>query len=289
MATITASDVIQDEDVLAVVDKIRNQYTQVRRVFRPDDRTDADSDTFSYPVRDNNFDGEVVEIGEGESYPRSGTSDSKVQAAVKKYGLEVTITDEAVADSKVNVEMNNEEDLVRAEERRVETVAFNVLDSNTNASVGTIDANSNDNNIIEQADLETAKQEAGSAELSMSDLVVLGSWDDYSDYISMDGFTRASDLGDQVVEQGILPGGNLADEGLVGVALDMPIYLENVGNITSGDAYVVDTSNFGYETTREGLDVSSYREEQKDQTVYKVRGRWDWVATQDTANIKISS
>jgi len=105
----------------------------------------------------------------------------------------------------------------------------------------------------------------------------------------MDGFTRASELGDQVVRQGILPGGNLVAEGLMGVALDMPVYLENVGNLSSGEAYVIDTSNFGWESERDEMDVNSYREEQKDQTVYKIRGRWDWVATQATANIEINT
>jgi hypothetical protein len=287
--TITASDVIQDDDVRAVAEKIRNQYTQVRRAFRDHDGTDLDSNSFEFPVSDSNFDGEAIEVGEGDDYPRSSKDHSKVTAAYKKYGVEVTITDEAVMDSAVDIEMDAEEDLLRAEERRVETVAYNVLDANTNTNVGTIDANGNNNDTIEQVDLEKAKAEAGSAELSVSDLIIIGSWDDYADYISLDGFTRASELGDQVVEQGVLPGGDLAGQGLVGTALDMPVYLENIGNVSAGDAYVVDTTNFGWESERDPLEVRSYREEQKDQTVYKVRGRWDWVSTQSEANIKISS
>jgi len=281
-------DVIQDEDVRAVVDKIRNQYTQVRRAFRGDDRTGADSDTFSYPVSDDDFDGEVVEVGAGEDFPRSDKSYSKVQAVVSKYGVEIAITDEAVEDSKVNVEMDQEEDAVRAEERRIEEEAFNVLDANTN-SAGPIDAGNAAAGVIEQPDLELAKEQALSDELSQNDLIVIGSAQDYSDYVSLDGFTRASDLGDQVVQTGVLGDDADLSEGFMGVALDMPVYLENVGNISSGDAYVVDTSNFGWETTRRAMSVDSYREDEKEQRVWQIDGRWDWVATQSTANIKIDS
>jgi hypothetical protein len=281
-------DVIQDEDVLAKVDKIRNQYTQVRRAFRSDDRTNADSDTFSYPVSDDDFDGEVVEVGAGEDFPRSDKSYSKVQAVVSKYGVEIAITDEAVEDSKVNVEMDQEEDAIRGEERRIEEEAFNVLDANTN-SAGPIDAGNAAAGVIEQPDLELAKEQALSDELSQNDLIVIGSAQDYSDYVGLDGFTRASELGDQVAQTGVLSGDADLSEGFMGVALDMPVYLENIGNISSGDAYVVDTSNFGWETTRRAMNVDSYREEQKEQRVWQADGRWDWVATQSTANIKIDS
>jgi hypothetical protein len=284
---ITASDVIQDDDVRAIVDKIRNQYLQVRRAFRSHDGTGLDSNSFEFPISDSSFDGEVVEVGEGEDYPRTDKSHSTVQAAYKKYGVELTVTDEAVADSAVDVEMDGEEDLIRAEERRMETVAYNVLDGNTNAA-GPIDNGGAGANVIEQPDLELAKEQALSDELSMSDLIVIGSADDYSDYVSMNGFTRASELGDSVARTGVLPEGDLS-EGFMGVALDMPVYLENVGNVSNGIAYVVDTSNFGWESTRDDMDVMSYREEQKDQTVYKVNGRWDWVATDSTANIKIDT
>jgi len=284
---ITSADVVSDDDVRAIVEKIRNQYLQVRRAFRNHDGTNLDSNSFDFPVSNSNIDGEVIEVSEGSDYPRSDKDHTTVSASYTKYGVELTVTDEAVADSAVDVEMDGEEDLIRAAERRAETAAFSVLDGNKN-SASDIDANNNDNNVIEQADLETAKEQALTDELSVGNLIVIGSSNDYSDYIGMDGFTRASELGDQVARTGVLPNGDL-DQGLIGTALDMPVYVENVGNVTAGDAYVVDTSNFGWESERDALEVSSYREEQKDQTVFKIRGRWDWVATQSTANIKISS
>jgi len=283
-----SSDVVQDDDVRSIVEKIRNQYLQVRRAFRDHDGTNLDSNSFEFPVSDASFDGEAVEVGEGEDFPRTDKSHSTVQAAYKKYGVELTVTDEAVEDSAVDVELDGEEDLVRAEERRAETTAFNVLDANTN-SAGPIDNGAAAAGDIEQADFEDAKEQALADELSMGDLVAIGSAQDYGRYVNFDGFTRASELGDQVAQTGVLGDGADLSEGFMGTVLDMPVYLENVGNISTGDAYVVDTSNFGWQSTRRDISVDSYREEQKEQTVFQIDGRWDWVATQSTANIKIDS
>lgn len=284
----TASDIVSDEDVRAQADRIRNQYLQVRRVFRDHDGTGLDSGTFSFPVSDNNFDGEAVEVGAGEDYPRATRSDSEVQAAYKKYGLEIALPDEVVEDSAIDVELDDREDMMRAEERRVETVAFNVLDANTDPT-GTIDAGNATAGTLEQDDFELAKERALENELALGELEIIASASDYSDFVNFDGFTRASELGDQVVEQGVLPGGDLVGQGLMGTLFDMPVYVENVGNVSSGDAYVVDTSNFGWESERDPMDVTSYREENKDQDVFKINGRWDWVATQPSANIKIDT
>lgn len=286
---VRASDVVSDDDVRAIVEKIRNNYYQARRGFREDDRTDLDSNSFEYPVSDSDLDGEAVEIGEGSDYPRVNKSTSTVQASYAKYGLEIPITDEAVSDSAVNVEMDLQEDGIRAEERRMELGAFTVLDDSFNTSVGTIDANSNDNNTMEEVDIETARQEYFNAELSLSDAELYASGQNMSDFLNMSGFTQASELGDFVTRRGILPEGDLGNRGFLGVVHDIPVFLANTGIFTEGDAYLVDTSNYGWESIRWDTEISNYREDDKDQDVWKIRGRWDWVATQPDANIKIST
>lgn len=285
---VRASDVVSDDDVRAIVEKIRNQYLQCRRAFRGHDATDLDSNSFEFPVSDNDLDGEVVEVPEGSDYPRATKSQSTVSAAYTKYGVEVPITDEAVADSAVDVEMDVNEDIIRAEERRVESIAYAVLDGNTNSG-GAIDHGDATAGVIEYGDITDARERAFSYELSLQDLVLIGSGNDMSAYLNMSEFTQASELGDFVVEQGILPQGDLFNQAFLGVAGDVPVYLENVGNIPSGEAFLVDTSNFGWESTRWDTEVSSYREEEKDQDVWKIRGRWDWVATQPDANVKIET
>ncbi|QLH77458.1 hypothetical protein HZS55_09185 [Halosimplex rubrum] len=286
---ITASDVVSDDDVRAIVEEIRNQYYQARRPFREHDATDINSNSFDFPVSNSDIDGEAVEIPEGADYPRAEKDYSEVSAAYTKYGVEVTISDEAVDDGYIDVEMDAEEDMVRAEEKRMDTVAFGVLSGNTN-SAGPIDANSNSNNTIEYADIVQARQQAFTDELSLSDTVLVAAGQNMADFLNMDEFTQASELGDQVITQGVLPGGNLVGtEALLGVVGDVPVYLSNSGSFSQGQAFMVDTSNFGWESVRWDTEIDQYREDSNDQDVWKIRGRWDWVATQPSANIEINT
>jgi hypothetical protein len=286
---VRATDVVSDTDVRTIVEKIRNNYYQARRAFRDHDATNIDSNSFDFPVSDNDLDGEVVEIGENSNYPRSNLSWSEVSAAYTKYGVELTISDEAVDDGYIDVAMEAQDDMVRAEERRMEAVAYGVLDGNTNSTVGDIDANSNNNDTMEEADIEKARQEYFNAELDLNDAILLASGDNMSDFLNMSGFTQASELGDFVMRRGILPEGDLANQAFLGVVHDIPVYLSNTGAFTEGDAFLVDTGAFGWESTRWDTEVTSYYEDDQDQTVYKIRGRADWVATQPDANIKIST
>jgi hypothetical protein len=286
---VRASDVVSDDDVRAIVEKIRNNYYQARRAFRDHDATDIDSNSFDFPVSDNDLDGEVVEVGENSDYPRANLSWSEVSAAYTKYGVELAISDEAVADSYIDVAMQAQEDMIRAEERRMETVAYGVLDGNTNSSVGDIDANSNNNDTMEEVDIESAREEYFNAELDFNEAILLAAGDNMSDFLNMDGFTQASELGDFVTRRGILPEGDLDNQALLGVVHDIPVYLSNTGAFTEGDAFLVDTSAFGWESTRWDTEVSNRYDEDKDSTIYKIRARMDWVATQPEANIKIST
>lgn len=283
---VRASDVVSDDDVRAIVDKIRNQKYQARRAFRNHDATALDSNSFNFPVSDNNLDGEAVEIEEGSDYPRGNLTWSNVQAAYTKYGVEITISDETVDDSAIDVSLNAQEDLVRAEENRMDTVAFGVLSGNTNSN-GPIDENSN--TTIEYVDIVAARERLFVDEMDLASLELYANGLDMSDFLNMDEFTQASELGDQVVTQGVLPGGNLmGEEAFIGTVGDVPVYLSNSGAFTEGQAFLVDTSSFGWESTRWEQDVEQYREEEKDQDVWKIRGRWDWVATNSSANIEIN-
>jgi len=284
---VRAIDVVSDTDVRSIVDKIRNQKYQARRAFRDHDATNLNSNSFDFPVSDNDLDGEAVEIGENSQYPRGNLTWSEVSAAYVKYGVELTISDESVADSAIDVVMESQEDMIRAEESRMDQVAFGVLFGNTNSN-GPIDAGTDDT--FAYSDFVNAREQAFVDELDMGSLAVMAAGQNMSDFLTMDEFTQASELGDQVIEQGVLPGGNLVgQEALLGTLGDMPVYLSNSGAFTEGQAFVVDSTNFGWESTRDPVDVESYYEDDKDQTVYQISGRFDWVATNPAANIEVDA
>jgi len=285
----TASDIISDDDVRAIVEKIRGKKYQARRAFRDYDATDNDSNSVEFPISGADFDGDVAEVPPGAEYPRATKDYDTVSAAHTKYGLEVTIPDEDVEDNVVEITMDHEEDLIRAEETRVDAVAYNVLSSNTN-SAGPIDAGNKAGGVFEYEDITLARQQAFQDELSLGDLVLIAGAQDMSDFLNMDKFTQASELGDQLVEQGVLPGGSLVgEEAFLGVAGDVPIYLSNTGDFSDGEGYLVDTSNFGWESTRRAVDVEQYREESNEQDVWQIDTRVDFVATHPTANIAIQT
>lgn len=285
----TASDIISDDDVRAIVEKIRNKKYQARRAFRDYDATNNNSNSVDFPISDGDFDGDVAEIPPGSEYPRATKSYDTVSAAHTKYGVEIAIPDEDVEDNVIDITMDQEEDLVRAEESRMDALAYNVLSSNTNTA-GPIDAGNASAGVWEYEDITLARTRAFQDELSLGDLRLVAGAQDMNDFLTMDKFTQASELGDQVLEQGVLPGGNLVgDEAFIGVAGDIPVYLSNTGDFSDGEGYLVDTTNFGWESTRRAMDVDQYREASKEQDVWQIDARVDFVATQPTANIEIST
>lgn len=283
---VTATDVVTDRDVFDMVAQVRNDYLQVRRAFRDHDATGLDSNTFDFPTAEFEFDGEAVEVPEGSDYPRASKSYDDVRAVYTKYGFEVPISDQAVMDSKIDVEADVVIDMAKAEERRVEEIAFNVLKANTDTTNGPVDEGTVSNQ-IEYADMIKAREILFDNEYSINDTIILTDAANSSDILAIDEFRQASDLGDAVIEAGLLPEGALADQGYLGQFIDIPVYVTSTVSMTAGEAYMIDTSNYGYESTRQPMETLSYREEEKDQDVFKVRGRWDWVSVKPSACIEI--
>jgi len=280
----TATDVVSDDDVRSIAEKIRNRKYQNRRAFRDYDASDNNSNEVSFPVKDSDFEGESVEVPEGTNYPRGSTSYDEVRAVHTKYGFEIPIPDEKVDDNVVDIELDTQEDMIREEETRMDAIAYGVLSANAEAPDG--GAVGDGDGTFEYTDVVEARQEAFMRELALEELEMYVSGLNMSDFITMEEFTQASELGDQVLQQGILPGGDMLGEAaFIGVLGDVPVYTTNTGDYDEGEGYLVDTSNFGWESTRSGMEVESYREEDKEQDVFRVKGRWDWVSTQPEAAI----
>jgi len=275
--------------VRAIVDKIRNKKYQSRTAFREYDATNNNSNSVEFPVDDGDFDGDVAEIPPGAEFPRAAKNYDSVQVAHTKYGLEVVIPDEDVEDNVIDITLDQEEDMIRAEETRVDGIAYQILSNNTN-SAGAIDAGNATAGVIEYEDITLARQRAFQDELDLGELRLLTGGQNMNALLNMDKFTQASELGDSVVEMGILPEGNLVGEqAFLGIAGDVPVYLDNTGNYAEGEAYLVDTTNFGWESTRRALDVTSRYEESIESTVYQIDERVGFVATQPSANVAIDT
>lgn len=286
---VDTSDIITNEDVRSMAELVRNKQYQFRRAFRRHDATNLNSNTFQFPQMDIDLSGdEVAEIPEGSEYPRPGFDYGSVQAVYSKYGVEITISDEAVEDSYLDVEMDGNRQITEAEEERMDKIAFNVINNNLN-SKGPIDSSGDAAGTLEYADFVDARTTLYNDGASLGDLFAIVNPDGMGDLLKMNQFTQASELGDAVIESGLLPGGDIG-QGLVGTVGDIPVYATNVGGtLSAGQAIVIDESQYGWESERRSFDVESYREEDKDHTVYQLSGRYDWVPTNPDVGIKIDS
>jgi len=285
----STTDIIQNDDVRGMAEMVRNKKYQFRRAFRRHDATNLNSNSFTFPQMDIDLTAEeVAEIPEGSTYPRADFDYETAKAVYSKYGVEITISDEAVEDSYLDVEMDGNRQLTEAEEERMDKIAFEVLNNNLNSN-GPIDASGDSAGTLEYADFVDARTTLFDAGANLSDLFAVVNADGMGDLLKMSEFTQASELGDNVITSGLLPGGNVG-EGLVGTVGDIPVYASNVGGtLSAGQAIVVDESQYGWESERQAFDVEDYREESNDQTVFQLSGRYDWVPTNSEVAIKIDS
>lgn len=283
MAT-TASDIISEEAVRNVLDEQLTKTYQFRRAFQNHDATNISNDRFSFPDRTVELDGDdVVKVEEGGDYPRSGTEYSENTVVYDKRGFEVVITDEAVSDSRVDVVMDTEAQAMNAWQASQDELAFNVLDSNQNSD-GPI---GDDDGTITYQNLVDARTALFNDEYDLSELVGIVGPDGMGDLLTMSEFTQASEMGDFVIENGLLPNGQVGPM-FLGEGAGIPWYAANTGQLAAGEAFVVDTSQYGYESTRWDMEITQRRIEEDDADAWKIRGRNGFISTDAEANIKIT-
>lgn len=283
MAT-TASDIISEQAVRSVLEEQLTKTYQFRRAFQDHDATDISDDRFSFPKRSVELDrDDVVEVDQQGSYPRSGTEYSDVTVVYDKRGFEVAIPDEAVSDSRVDVVMDTETQEMNAWQGAMDYLAFQVLNNNQNAS-GPIGDN---DGTITYSDIVDARTTLFGDEYDLSEMILLVGADGMGDVLTMNEFTQASEMGDFVIENGLLPNGEVGPM-FLGEAGGVPTYATNTGDLGEGEAFMADTSRFGYESTRWEQEIIQYRDEERDADVWKIRGRNGWTSFDASANIKIT-
>lgn len=282
MAT-TASDIVSDTAVRSVLEEQLTKTYQFRRVFRNHDATDINDDSFSFPDRTVELDrDDVVVVEENADYPRSGVEYGEDTVVYDKRGFELAISDKAVSDSRVDVVMDTQTQQVNAWQGSQDFLAFQILNNNLNAAtVG------DSNGTIVYADLVDARTTLFGDGYDLSEMVGLVGADGMGDLLTMSEFTNASEMGDFVIQNGLLPTGDVGPM-FLGEGGGIPWYATNTGDLAAGEAFVVDTSRYGYESTRWEQEIIQYRDEDTDQDVWKIRGRNGFISTDASAAVKIT-
>lgn len=269
--TLSATDVISDDDVRAILEERTQAMYQFRRAYRDHDATGINSGTFTFPQATDNVRGEMVEVEEDSDYPRSGLNYEGIDANYTKDGFEIAVSDEAVDDSAFDVILDATAEMAVAAERQLDNLAFTGLDNNQNATVVGNDAEDMDFVAVVEAytTLVDAEFEPSGFELYVSP-------DAFGDLSQDDNFNRATDQGDALARQGML-----------GEVYGVPVVMTNTGDLGADEGFMIDTNMYGYESTRWEREVTNYREESKDRDVFKIRHRKDFVVMKSDANVFI--
>lgn len=273
---LTTQDVVTEESVMAMVQAQTEANYGFRQLFRNHNGSSA-GPSMKFPVTKEDFDGAFEEIEPGTEYPKFDKEYGEVEAVYTKYGFEVDISDEAMSDGILDLRLDQTRDMLREETRRLNSIAAGVVSGNRSPT--TYGDGNDDLNFGEVVD----------ARAQMSKFSEDGSKDGYTpDMLLVDPLGAASILKDDAFQLRDTPVGDRAVlQGFIGSVAGMDIFEENSGALGDYNAYMADTSRYGYESAKYRGNVSSRREGSQDKTTFKIKDRLDWVATNPNAVAKI--
>ncbi|MDB2225614.1 phage major capsid protein [Halorubrum ezzemoulense] len=277
MSTILSNDVIDQEAVRAEVESYAQSNRVFRQAFRPVDSTNIDSNTINVPVLDETRAAGVVD--EGTAYPSAGDATKKVTVEHDKYGVEVELTYESIEDALLDV-------IALHTEERAEDLA-DALNEAAFAEISETDSNGN------LVNLQGSVIGDGAGALSYPDVVdamtalesksynpdlLIVSAQSKGDLMKSEAFTRASELGDDVVR-----------DGAFGQVAGIDVIVDDSGLTGAGEAMMFASSRYGIESQRENMTSQQYENESENKIVVQVRNRLGWKAIRPEAGVKIEA
>lgn len=273
MANVSTADIITEEEVRRVVQAATEEDLQFRRAYRNIDIDGLPNDTITLPKDDDTM-AEPEHIGENMEFPMDEEDTSTITSTVDKYGLAVSISMEAEADSVFDIQSMQVEKKARKMQEKLNELAFNNLNSNLHSSSPA--GNQGDTSLFEYDDVIDAERVMREDGYSPDTLIV--STQAHADLKVSDEFNSASDLGDRV-----------AQSGQVGRVGGYDIFVDNDGHIGSGTAagYLIDTSKYGFEVTKGGIQTDEWEDPSRQAQVFNIWTRIDHVTMDSSAAIKV--
>lgn len=264
------SDALTEEAVRNRIEEVVQENLQYRQAFRQVQVPDGVGSTWKIPQPDDTI-GEPTTIKPGADYPATEEDYSKISIDREKLGMRIDFLDEAVMDNtSFDVIADQVDRAGRQMREKLDSQAFTELDNNLNSSSAVGD----NGGTLAFGELTTALRTLRDDGYS-PDLWILDAHAE-EDLLSDSNFNRATQQGDAVVE-----------EGQIGRMLGAPVVVENTGDASDHDAYLVDTDFYGYEAVWTGMETESWRSEENDTEHRKIRTFRQWKAIDTEAAIKI--
>lgn len=132
----TTADVVTQEAVESIVQAQTERVYGFRQAFREHTAGDGVGPSLKFPITTEDFEGDYVEVPEGAEYPRASKIYGDVEVVYTKYGFEHAITEEALQDGVIDLELDAMQDMVSEEASRLDAIAYNILSENLNAETG---------------------------------------------------------------------------------------------------------------------------------------------------------
>jgi len=273
---LTTEDVVTEESVQAMVQAQTEANYGFRQLFRNHNGSNA-GPSMKFPVTKEDFDGAFHEIEPGAEYPKFDKEYGEAEAVYTKRGFEVDISDEAMEDGVLDLRLDQTRDMLAEEARWLNSLAAGIVENTRSPTTyGNNDDTLTFNEVVDARAKMVKFDPEGDDDGYTPDMLLvdpLGA----ADIIKDDAFKlRDTPVGDRAVL-----------EGFVGSVAGMDIFEDNSGALGDYNAFMADTTRYGYESAKYRGDVSSRREESNDKTVFKIRDRLDWVATNPNAVAKI--
>jgi hypothetical protein len=261
------TDIIDQEAVRSQVYEITQENLVFRQAFRRINASNYSNDTIKVPIPNDEL-GEPDTIAEGGEYPYDEEGYDTVSISREKVGQMIPITDEAEMDSLFDVVRDMTERQGRKMAEGLDHKAFLELDNNLAGTVG------DDQGTLAWAEIVEGRRSLMNTGYN-ADLLILDSYA-WEDLMNDSEFNRATNVGDQMATSGNLPQ----------VAGLNPV-VSNSGDMAQHDAYLVDTSYYGYEATWSAVETDMIRDDFHDTDFIKIRSFKGWEAIDSDAAYKV--
>lgn len=268
--TFKPADAVTEESVRNRIEEIVQEDLQFRQIFRQTRVPDGVGSTWKIPQPDDVI-GDPDTITPGSSYPATEEDYSKVSINREKIGMKMRFLDEATMDNTSFDVISDQVDRAgRQMSEELNSRAFTELDGNLNSSspVGPDDGDLARDDYLQG--LRTLRGDGYNP-----DTIVIEEHGE-EDLLTDADFTRSTQMGDSTVR-----------EGQIARADGMNVVVSNTGDISDADAYIVDSSFYGYEAVWTGVETEGWRDEDTDSEYRKIRTFRQWKAIDSGAAIKV--
>lgn len=273
MVNVTTSDILTEERVRRVVEEEQEEVLLFDEVYNVINMPDDHPDTMQIP-EDDAIMGEPSRVHEASEFPREEENHSKTPITVKKYGFEIAISMESQMYSIFDVVARQVEKASRKMAELINRKAYNELDGNTHANTSTYTGLNNFNygNVVD------ARKELLD-DLYTPQMLIVNTTAE-ADLLKSDEFTRASDLGDDTIQDGV-----------IGRIAGLDVMVDNSGLIDTAEStgYIVDPNEYGYEVIREDVATEEYESPERQADIFQLYTFREWKAINSNAAIKVST